>query len=549
MIDLNFLHPYPRYGVAAALVEMQDQGVLLEDLTNLKVTADFAAKVLDRVLNRYTLRTEDKPLDETTTLLKFAYMDGKKVDPGQKSGQTAGNGYYLAPHIITNDKSSGMTVAEVRAIRGLLLKAKEEDLLKPQQKLKRSFAPLSGKINNGRASMAEPKANLLEVAFTAITTLTEYKPASQVAKGKSFVNATIIPDLPLVDAEFYPLIDFVRLFADLQYKVDVNYSKDLSPFHSKVDPKDRKYRRPPIFSGNYPNAPRDKSLGVVSLVAAIGSWAKENKPFQGSNRAAYAKRVLEGLAAHPLYVVSYEEFRQESFGHHLVTLSIEEDLPALVRSAHRAKLINVEKIDDPKLKLYKFFFDRFLQQLSQATFRDFLATRAEYPNTLSPLIEQYMEKEHKDKNVTPELIRSARAYGQSLNRAAYQAAKNEQKEEEEKNKGKKIERKSRTLQELKNRILVQFESTILSAKTPTALLSQMGIIAGRLTGGEIDNNATLFMETVVCWPSTKENLSLAQELVTAFMRLSSYVAKDELTDANTAEANEDEGILDESPQD
>jgi len=531
MIDLNFLHPYPRYGVAAALVEMQDQGVLLEDLTDPKTTADFAAKVLERALNRYTLRTEDKPLDETTDFLEFFYLEGKKVDPGQKSGQTAGNGYYLAPHIITNDKSSAMTVAEVRAIRGLLMKAKEEDLLKPQQKLKRSFAPLSGKINNGRASMAEPKANLIEVAFTAITTLTEFKPASQVVKGKSFVNATIIPDLPLVDLEFYPLIDFVRLFADLQYKVDANHSKDLSPFHSKVDPKDRKYRRPPIFSGNYPNAPRDKSLGVVSLVAAIGAWAKENEPFQGSSRAAYARRVLDRLAAHPLYVVSYEEFRQESFGHHLVTLSIEEDLPALVRSAHRAKLINVEKIDDPKLKLYKFFFDRFLQQFSQATFRDFLATRAEYPNTLSPLIEQYMASEHKE--LSPELIKSARAYGRSLNRAAYRAAKKEEEDDLKSN------RKPRPLQESKNRILVQFESTILSAKSTTALLSQMGIITGRLTGYEINGDAELFMETVAGWPPTKENLSLTQELVTAFMRLNSYVASDQLTETkpDPADAN------------
>lgn len=519
MMDLNYLHPYPRYGVAAALVEMQEQKILLEDLTDPKTTAKFAAAVIERALNRYTLWTEDKPLEETTSFLEFNYLEGRKVDPGQKSGQGAGNGYYLAPHVMTNDISSGRTVAKARAIRDLLLKTKEEDLLKPQHKLKRSFAPLTSKINNGKASMTEPKANLLEVAFTAIATLTEYKPASQIAKGKSFVNATIIPDLPLVDSGTYPLIDFVRLFASLQYKVDAGFSKDFSPYRSSIDPKNRKYRRPPIFSGNYPDAPRDKSLGVVSLVAAIGAWAKENAPFQGSNRKTYAKRVLEMLAEHPLYIVSYEEFRQESFGHHLVGLSINSDLPALVRSAHRAKLTNVEKIDDPKFKLYKFFFDRFLQQFTQATFRDFLATRAEYPNALSPLIEQYMASEHKE--LTPELIQSARAYGRSLNSAAYWAARREEEED------KKGGRKSRPLQELKNRILVQFESTILSAKSTTALLSQMGIITGRLTGNEISSDAELFMETVASWPPTKENVSLVQELVTAFMRLNSYVATDQ----------------------
>lgn len=539
MMNLNYLHPYPRYGVAAALIEMREQGIFLEDLTDPKTTAKLAADVIDRLLNRYTLWTQDKPLDEATTQLDFTYLEGKKVDPGQKSGQGAGNGYYLAPHIITNDKSSSKTVAEARTIRSLLLKAKEEDLLKPQ-KLKRSFAPLTGKINNGKASMTEPKADLLEAAFTLITTLTEYKPASQIVKGKSFVNATIIPDLPLVDGDSTPLIDFVRLFADLQYKVDAGFKEGTSPYRSVMDPKNRVYRRPPIFSGNYPNAPRDKSLGVVSLVAAIGAWAKDNEPFEGDSRTAYATRILDMLADHPLYIVSYEEFRQESFGHHLVGLSIKTDLPAIVRSVHRATLFNVESTKDPKYNLYKFFFDRFLQQFSQATFRDFLATRAEYPTTLSPLIEQYMATAHKE--LSPELVKSARAYGQSLNRAAYRAAK---KEEEEDIKG---GRKPRPLQELKNRILVQFESTILSAKSTTALLSQMGIIAGRLTGNEISNDAELFMETVAAWPPTKENLSLAQELVTAFMRLNSYVATAKPATENEPQSEDSIDILAEHPQ-
>jgi hypothetical protein len=120
MINLDFLHPYPRYGVAAALAEFRAESIQLKDLQDLKTLAKFAADAIDRALNRYTLFTENKPLDETTTILKFSYFDGKKVDPGQKSGQTAGNGYYLAPHIITNDKSSGNTVIEARAIRKLL---------------------------------------------------------------------------------------------------------------------------------------------------------------------------------------------------------------------------------------------------------------------------------------------------------------------------------------------------------------------------------------------------------------------------------------------
>jgi hypothetical protein len=525
MINLDFLHPYPRYGVAASLLEMRDE-YGLEDLTNLKTIARLAAETIERTLNRYTLYTENNPNDLATTVLKFDYLKGAKVDPGQKSGQTAGNGYYLAPHIITNDKSSASTVAEARVIREQLLKTPEQDLLKPQQKLKRSYAPLTSKINNGKQSMAEPRANLLEAAFSAITTLTEYKPAAQVfgRKGTSN-NTTVIPDLPLIEAGSTPLIDFVLLFADLQYQVGKGFKDSSSPFHSTIDPKDRKYRRPPIYRGNYADAPRDGSLGAVSLVAAIGAWAKVGETFRGVSRAAFATRVLDLLADAPLYIISYEENRQESFGHHLVKIALEDDLAGLVQSAHRAKLLGVEKIDDPKFKLYKTFFDRFLQQFSQPTFRDFLATRAEYPNNLSPLIEQYMATEHK--NLSPELIKSARAYGRSLNRAAYSAAKKELDDDV------KNGRTPRPLQEYKNRFLVQFESTILSTKSPVALLSQMNIISGRLTGFEIDTEAGLFIETLAGWPPTKDNTSLAQELITAFMRLNSYVPSEKSDEEKT----------------
>jgi hypothetical protein len=538
MINLDFLHPYPRYGVAAALVEFRAESIQLEDLQDLKTLAKFAADAIDRALNRYTLFTENKPLDETTTILKFHYFEGKKVDPGQKSGQTAANGYYLAPHVITNDKSSANTVTEARAIHQLLLAATEEDLLKPQYKLKRSFAPLTSKINNGKSSMAEPKSTLLEAAFTAITTLTEFKPAAQIIGGKGVANSTIIPDLPLIDGDLNPLIDFILLFADLQFKIDADYKQTASPFFSEIDPKDRKYRRPPVFRGNYPNAPRDGSLGAISLVAAIGAWAKANEPFRGDSRASFATRVLDLLAQKPLYVVSYEEFRQESFGHHLVNISVSENLPKLIRAAQRAKLHGVEKIDDPKLKLYKFFFDRFLQKFSQATFRDFLATRAEYPSELSPLFERYMAAEHKQ--LSPELIKSARAYGRSLNTAAFRAAEKEDAED------KKAGRKGRSLEEYKGRILIQFESTILSAKTPIALLSQMGTIVGRLTGREIHGDAGLFVETVAGWNT--DNLKLAQDLVTAFMRLNSNIYLKTRSEDNDTPVDNDDPAYDPQPE-
>lgn len=521
MIDLDFLHPYPRYGVAAALIE---QKAFLDELTTWQQVAELAWKGIDRVLLRYTLFTLSDPVDETTSELRFDYLDEKVLDPGKKSGQVAARGYYLAPYVITTDGSSAATVAEARAIRDLLKKASVEDLFKTQ-KLKRSFAPLTSKINNGRSSMAEPKATLLEAAFTVIATLTEFKPAAQVAAGKGMANTTIIPDLPLVEGEFTPLIDFVQLFANLRVRKQDYDRKNDDLLLVNVDPKDRKYRRPPLFRGNYPNAPRDGSLGAISLVAAIGAWAREGGQFsylqkdgvlQTEARAEFAERVLDLLADRPLYVLSYEEVHQEKYGHHLVGMALHENLSGLVRAAHRAMPFGVEKLDDPKYRLYKRFFDRFLQQFDRASFRDFMAARNEYPFELTPIFIRYMEKEH---HLSPELIASARAYGQSLNMAAYKAAKAEQnKDDDDRKKGKQL--KERTLSEYKNRILVQFESTILSAASPTALLSQMSMIVGRLTGREMYSDAELFMDTVAGW--NKEKLPLAIELVTAFMRLSTY---------------------------
>ncbi len=519
MIDLDFLHPYPRYGVAAALVE---QNAYLDQLTTWQHVAELAWKAIDRALLRYTLFTLDDPKLETTETLRFDYLDERILDPG-KNGQKADRGYYLSPYIITNDLSSAATVAEARAIRDLLKKATEEDLLKTL-KMKRSFAPLSGKINNGRRSMAEPKSSLIEAAFTVVATLTEFKPAAQVSAGKGMANTTIIPDLPLVEGEFEPLIDFVQVFADLRVRKQNYQVKNDDMLLAKVDPKARKYRRPPLFRGNYPNAPRDGSLGSISLVAAIGAWAREGGRFNhqdrtGSSteepRAEFATRILNQLAKKPLYIFSYEAVGQERYGHHLVGMALEYDLAAIVRAAHRAMPFGVEKLDDPKFKLYKRFFDRFLQQLDRPTFRDFMAARNEYPNELTPIFIKYMETEH---HLSSELISSARAYGQSLNYAAYVTAEAE-RQDDIKNK-----RRERPLSEYKNRILVQFESTILSAKTPTALLSQMGIIVGRLTGREMDGKAGFFMETAAGWPDSQ--LSLAQELITAFMRLSSYRPKE-----------------------
>lgn len=115
-------------------------------------------------------------------------------------------------------------------------------------------------------------------------------------------------------------------------------------------------------------------------------------------------------------------------------------------------------------------------------------------------------------NLSPTLVRSARAYGQSLNQAAYRTAS--KKYEDDQGSG----RTGLSKDEYKARILTELESRVLSAKSKPELLSQISITIGRMTGKDFFSEAGDFMEEVLT-----ENVPLkqAQYLITAFMRLRS----------------------------
>ncbi len=508
MKQIDFQHPYPRYGFASALVA-SELFAIPEDLETWEDVRQLAIDALKNGLSFFSVYTEDDPSVEGLQELHFKPVPAHKLNPGKANGQIAARGYFLAPHVVTSDGSAANTVGEAKMLIQALEKCKtEKDLFKPYD-LKRSFAPLTSKVNNGSKSAQNPKASLRDAAFTCIATLTRFKPAVYAAYKKgSFANAVVIPDLPLYSVSHesqevsYPIIDFVEEFRKMQ-----DGQQEENPMKSQIALDEKSYKRPNLHKGNYPKAPSDRNLNAVSLVAAIAEWYKQNLG-QG-RRAAHIKAVLKSLEGRPLYIVSYEFARQERFSHHLISLALEHNIPKLQKVIWRSKIYGVDKLDDPKRQLFNLAFTHLLQLYTSTDFKNFMAYRAEYPAEFSPIFNKYfMDAE----NLSPTLVRSARAYGQSLNQAAYRTAS--KKYEDDQGSG----RTGLSKDEYKARILTELESRVLSAKSKPELLSQISITIGRMTGKDFFSEAGDFMEEVLT-----ENVPLkqAQYLITAFMRLRS----------------------------
>lgn len=525
MKQIDFQHPYPRYGFAAALIASQEFAIP-EDLETWEDVRNLAIYALKNSLNFFSVYTLDDPTLEGTTELNYDYVK-TNLNPGKASGQIAAKGYFLAPHVVTSDGSAANTVIESKVLIQALEKCNtEKDLFKPYD-LKRSFAPLTSKVNNGGKSAQNPKASLRDAAFTCIATLTRFKPAVYAAYQKnSFANAVVVPDLPLYSPARegqelnYPMIDFVEEFRKMQA-----FQQGENVMKGEVAQDKKTYKRPNLHKGNYPNAPIDRALNAVSLVAAIAEWYKQNLA-QGKH-AEHIKAVLESLQGRPLYIVSYEFARQERFSHHLISLALEHDLPKLQKAVWRSKIYGVEKADDPKRQLFNLAFTHLLQLYTATDFKNFMAYRAEYPAEFSPIFNEYFMDAEK---LSPTLVRSARAYGQSLNYAAYRTASKKHDEDL------KATRSGLSKDEYKARILTELESRVLSAKSKAELLSQISITIGRMTGKDFFPEAGEFMEAVL---TEDVSLKQVQYLITAFMRLRSVgTAPIEENETVAAEINE-----------
>jgi CRISPR-associated protein Cas8c/Csp2 len=280
-------------------------------------------------------------------------------------------------------------------------------------------------------------------------------------------------------------------------------------------------KRPQIFKGNYPNPPRSSALGSISLLGAIGEFAKE------SEYSEFAKKVLESIKGATMYLVKYGGATTFTYNHHVIDLAKEGKLKQIIDSLYFSKLFNQDRRSSTNSEYQKFdlFTSRFLQQFNYASFKDFLAFRAEYPNPVTILFNTYFIKMEK---IDPKIVSSARELGKWLNKVAYFTAKAEIKAgspnywEE--------------LRRVKSKVLIELESSTFSAKSGDSLIAQAVTRAGRLSGLDAPESAALFMEKTA---SGELPLNNAKNLLIAFSRLINKAEKQETPkDENLQDENE-----------
>lgn len=512
--SLDFLHPYSRYGAAVALhLENRRRAAADEpplhphDVRDAAHALTLVRAALTPTPGRFSMRTPDLPGDAGTTRLRFRYLDAETAAPGTGEGkekQNAANGCYIAPHVLTDDKSARNAISELRST----LAALDRPTAGTQRAdLKRSISPVSAKGNWGGANLTDPKASLLVAACAALSTVTEHKPAAWDG-----LNIALIPDLPLLNGDATPLLDFVSAFADLSAAY-VSGAMEWT-LSTQGDPAKRGYHRPKLHNGNYPEAA--SGLGALSVVAALGRVAREERLLANGNtdRAARARRVLAALAERPLYLVSAKTTQQQRFGHHLVALAEDHDLGRVLSDLRRMLPTGATGFKDPKVPLFRTMADRWIRAFTRPALRDFLAVRAEYPASLTSILLTYFQ--HPSMALSPEHVAAAREYGAHINYAAYRAAKDAEDDD------RRAKRSGLSRAEYKQRFLVTLESFVRSAKSGPALLSSVSREIGRFSGRDLPVSAAPFMEGVA---QGQIALHDAQDLMMAFMRLSTFVPK------------------------
>ena len=541
----NLLHPFPRYGLAVALFQAQKT---VESL-DLEIAATILLETIENSLNRFRMKTSGNPQNDE--FLEFDFIKLKELieKPNLITGG-AGEGRYLYPTVITGDKVAGFTFKEsIKLVDELRNKKK----LDAKVDLKRSFAPVTGEVITPKTSkkvdgdlmdLIKTKATRFEAACCAIATLTPLKPAAYAkdfAKSKKgeakFYNIAIIPDLSLSDLQ-----DFLEVFSRLQISEN---PEDLMKY--KVS-SEKKFKRPKIRNGNYPYAPRSSAFGAIGLLAAIGKWAQRADE-SGQEKANHVLEAIAGTeteSGKPMYLIGYDGISQAFFTHHIVGLSmsgrLSEIIESLVRdtrlyadvsenSPKRMKKSSDKEDFESSYELIDLMTNRFLQLFNQPAFQDFLAIRAEYSAVIEPLLGEYFMEARK---INREIVESARALGQWLNRTAFLVADSEI-EETAADRAKKV-------RQSKAKILVEFESAAMSATTPQDMLHRISTRAGRLLQQDMPATATPFMDET----NIGENLSPkdAVHLLIAYMRLRTTFENNNKQPATNAEAIKTETLDD-----
>jgi CRISPR-associated protein Cas8c/Csp2 len=513
-------HSYIRYAHALLCVENN----LDENVPLLTFSTDLIYRELENGLNHFRVKARAfEGVDE----VEFDYCNLAKGDTNK--------GIYLSGNILCTDKAAGnFYKANIDAIAEL--KKTTEVVQKyfaKNQTASMSSIPTSGEFlgfsTNGGISRNAPIISTHEYLFGLITGSTPTKPfivtKIYAKKRYEYRNATIIPDLPLKD-----LINFIRLFKGITTKKLDGLMK--GRVYKEVDKngkiKSQKPMRPYLFNGNFPHAPKSTSLGAIALLGAIGEIAKEEE-FH-----SFGESVLNSLKEAQMYMIEYGSSSSFRYNHHIVEMAKENKLSSIVDSIYYSVLyregIRNSKNRDEYQK-FDLFTSRFLMLFNSATFRDFLAFRAEYPVNVQELLITYFTKME---TINLEIVKSARAFGKWLNLAAFITAKNEISANSQ--------NYNQKLRDFKAKVLIELESAAFSAKTTDALFAQLMTRVGRLCGMDAPEGATLFMETAL---SNQISLEKTKNMVVAFMRLRNKQEAKEIppvTDEDEDSSGEDESV-------
>ena len=517
MIDeqANTWHPLPRYGLAA-LIESHRSLSRPLDIGDDETLLKAATTAVEQSLSTFLLKPHPNQENQT---VRYTYVNpGSAVlEYGNKVNRASKDGYYVAPHILVSSNAN----KALTPIYGLIehLNSKKS---KASWELKQAFAPTANKANRGKASQTYPKVDLLEAILTVFGTLCSSKAAAyDKTLGQYGSNVGLIPDLPLSY-----LIEYIAVVRKL-----VNNAGEASVTGRIID---GDFKRPGMFRGNYAEAPTGVGLGAVGLLAAIGQYAKRGEELDPDA----ARHVLEAMADRPIYLIATGGSSQQTYSHHVVGLALSGALLAAAESLWRVHLLSIaykdtpefkqknpkwKRRDDPAWKRFKITAENWMRLFSAPYFLDFLAHRAAYPNEFYPLFKAYfMEQQQIDRDV----VESAEAFGKRINLAAYIGAQDEVKDDIRRKRGgmtdqdrnNKSKRYRQAVQNYKNRIITQFESTIGSAKEGAELIARISTIVGRSSGLDFKDEARLFMLQTA---SGELPVETSKQLATAFMRLRS----------------------------
>ncbi len=444
---------YSRYGLADVLLhEFDASHRTVTSILRGMAEEEFEEAAKAR-LN--ALRSEIRVQFPTDGLVPKAAIEGTRVhDPsGEKGKQVAGKGFYIRPHVLLN----------AGALQGLL-----NSYFPTKRALLQRYYPPATKLSIGKKSADNVNRSIPFILACQVTTLTAAKAAR---KSGDADRAAVIPDLSLPE-----LITYIRLLEYMQ-------SKSTNP-RAGVVRKSGEGVNLVDNDGNFPEAPPPWAFGGLGVMAAIGTWARDN------HSLAIAQPVLSALARRRFYVIDTSgSSRMEKSGRHLERLSTDHDLARILRDAWKVE--TTAQNDD----FYRVF-RRWLLRFDPPTFSDFLTLRARYPSAFEPIIEAYFMQEF-----DAELITSARIAAQHVGRQAYFAADGKEPEKRRKN---------------TQKILASLESMLRDCSDGREMLARLSVQVGRLTGSSFPEEAQPFFDAVTSDQITVEN---ARNLLFTYMRL------------------------------